>query len=46
MALDMASVYALEPPRFSDRMLRSGPTFSNTGGVWYVTGSSLACGTP
>ncbi len=27
-------------------MLRSGPTFSNTGGVWYVTGSSLACGTP
>ena len=23
-----------------------GPTFSKTGGVWYVTGSSLACGTP
>ena len=27
-------------------MVRSGPTFSNTGGVWNVTGSSLACGTP
>ena len=26
--------------------MRSGPTCSNTGGVWYVTGSSAACATP
>ena len=39
-------MYAFAPPFLSDRMVRSGPIFSNTGGVWYVTGSSLACGTP
>ena len=37
---------SLEPPCRSETMVRSGPTFSNTGGVWYVTGSSLACCTP
>jgi len=31
----------LRPAALSDRIVRSGPTFSNTGGVWKVTGSSL-----
>jgi hypothetical protein len=36
----------LEPPLRSDWTLRPGPTFSKTGGVWYVTGSAHASGTP
>ena len=39
-----ASVYAFAPPFLSDTIVRSGPTFSKTGGVWNVTGSSAACG--
>src|SRR5207237_559669 len=33
MAELTASVYAFEPPRLSDRISRSGPTFSQAGGA-------------